>query len=247
MYMSEKIIKNVLSVDIDYIMGPCIQLYNDMCGIIDTRLPIEEFWCKVQKERYLSKFLSYDPNSLNFITDLIFKVCDEIPSENIYIGKEHDAILTFLCGDEKKKDEVFNVFNIDHHHDLFYGLTQRDEVERFNYASLSNWVWYLFINKKLRDYYWINNESSDIESLDPIATLHPNFEKINYFTYRKNELFTQIKFDYLFLCKSEKFFPIRFYNIFDDLVEKIGEKKNTVFNMDMNSYCLNGKSRNPVC
>ena len=245
MYMTEKIIKNVLSVDIDYIMGPCIQLYNDMCGQVDPKLSSEEFWCKVQKERYLNNFLSFDKESLDFVLDLMFKVCEEIPSENIYIGEEHDSILTFLCADEKKKDEIFNVYNIDHHHDIYYGNPQKEEVERFNYASISNWVWYLFINKKLNDYYWINNESSDSESIDPVATLHLNFDEMNYFVHRKDKLFTDVKFDYLFFCKSERFFPLKFHNIFYDIVNDISKRKNTTLIIDNKSYC-GGKSRNPV-
>jgi len=243
--MDEKNIKNVLSVDIDYIMAPCIQLYNDMSGQISSSFNAEEFWCKVQKERYLNEYLHYDVDKFNFIKKLLFKSCKNISKENIYFGKEHDSILTFLCQDKEKKDYQFNVFNVDHHHDIFYGNNQRSEVERFNFATLSNWVWYLFTNKKLNRYYWINNESSQLEIEDDKVLCHLPFERMNYFYNKENELL-DVEFDYVYFCKSERFFPLKFYDLYYSIIDEINELKGHHYDIDYKVYCLNNKSRNPI-
>jgi len=212
---------------------------------VDTRFNAEEFWCTVQKERYCNAFLDYDRGSYDFIKDLIKKNCEKLDADHIYFGQEHDSILTFLCQNETLKDCIFNVFNVDHHHDVFYGLNQRDEVERFNYATISDWVWYLFINKKLNNYYWVNNESSDEASLDKLALLHQPFEKILWFKNRRDALF-DVDFDYIYICKSERFFPIQFYDLFYELMDMVGTLKNTEFKLDVEEYCLGKKSRNPI-
>lgn len=251
--MSE--IKNVLSIDIDYFMSPCIQLYNgcvpnimhkigDKFGQQETGhygMHLEDFWKYMNEELFCEKFYSYDEIKFEKVQKLLLDKAKNIFNYNIYFGKEHDSILTFLCGDKAKKDCVYNVYNIDHHHDLYYHIKAREEIERFSFANLSDWVWYLYEFNKLNNYYWISNEESqkpffdikDYKVLDTIYDIKDVSELEN------------IDFDYIFVCKSEYYVPLKYHFLFDTLRLDVGKLKNTVFTVDNNSYCSD-KTRFPV-
>lgn len=244
-------VKKVLSVDLDYIMSPCISLYNNLTSYEPdlASLPDPEYWEILDQDFELNKFLTFSQKKLDQIKELWFHQLDKLPVQNIYIAKEHDSILTFLCQDFLKKSEVYEIYNIDHHHDIFYTDVDRELIERFNYTGCASWVWYLFYNQRLTQYFWIRNENSkktfktsEFSEADLIQI--PNFQQ--YLQYSIEDLF-DISFDYIFLCKSGRFFPWKFEDLWKELVSESSQRKNYQFMIDEVPYGgLKGVSRNPI-
>ena len=229
-------IKKVLSIDLDYIMGPSIMLYNDLVG--NPEFQGKEVWDKIEDLRGIEKFLSYDDESLVFITKLFTKAVKDLPEDRIFFGKEHDMILEFLCGDPIKAEELFDVYNIDHHHDIYYGDRQREEVDRFDFACLANWVYYLGKNEKIAKYHWIKNEKSVPFPKDDIADLLFPVD----FNMKRDELL-KLKFDYVFVCQSAGYLPKKFhefFNLIKGIADSLKEKEYIVWKED---YCRDGKTR----
>lgn len=251
-----KVLKNVLSIDMDYIMAPTIQLYNDAYNLVESQgknpqqMSYKEYWDAMEDITGVNEFLAYDEGKLQALTDLCLKVASEIPAENIYFGREHDSILTFLCGDIKKVDEIFNIFNIDHHHDIYYNDNQKANIYRFNYAMNANWVWYLKENKKLNLYYWIRNINSKrypfingngcMRDLDEIE-----FRQIGNISEVKDLMDKQ--FDYMFICRSDDYLPFKFQSVFSGLKTQIEQVTKKKFTIDNDLYCGDdARTRFPV-
>ena len=249
-------VKNVLSIDMDYVMAPTIQLYNHYVDRIYHDI-VEEFgekdggywgtknktfWEWMNDDLFCDKYLVFDQTKYQNIVNLLRNKVQQIPDSNIYFGKEHDAILTFLCGDDKKCDFNYNVYNVDHHHDIYYDERARDNIERFAFAGLAEWVWYLFDFGRLNSYHWISNVESEkfaynIDGIDAFNTLHD--------TENVTDL-EDINFDYIFICKSEYYLPYKYQFLFDEVKKSVESVKNTVFPIDKESYC-NGMTRFPAC
>ena len=248
-------VKNVLSIDIDYVMAPCIQLYNNWVGRILEALEheygsaetgyyglhLEDFWTWMNDDLCCERFYLFDNTKFEEISNLLSLKAKDISDNNIYFAKEHDAILTFLCSDEDKKDYVYNIYNVDHHHDIYYSDEARDKIERYASAGLAEWCWYLYDFGKLKNYYWISNDESkypneSIKDFSEFNTIH-DIDKVSKLK--------DINFDYIFVCKSEYYVPMKYHFLFDTLKKKVEEIKNTKLLFDNQSYC-NGRTRFPV-
>lgn len=240
---------NVLSVDFDYIMAPCIALYNDFHSLknygkdFDPKL----YWEEVNKKYLIDNFLSYDEDKLLRVENLVLSKSKGISSDNIHFAKEHDSILTYLCQDKRYIDSKFNIYNVDHHHDIFYTEEQDVESSRFYFASCADWVNYLFSNDKLNTYYWFKNVNSDISIMNKYSDLF-EIEEFKYINMYEDDLIrlNNIPFDIIFICLSETYFPYKYQNLFYSLKEKVEQSKSCYFNIDNIHYCPNGKSRLPL-
>ena len=231
-------VKKVLSIDMDYIMGPSIQLYNDCAGNDEFRQG--KFWEKVNQLRGLDEFLKYDEKSLLYVMELFAKNAAALKPENIFFASEHDMILEFLCADEAKKDFRFDIYNVDHHHDIYYNPQQKSEVDRFDFACLANWVYYLGKNHKIEKYHWISNNLS--QPFDK-NELHNLIFPVDFDTAKKRKNLFDIDFDYVFVCRSAEYFPDKFKHFFELLrVTACGIHRQDfpVWNQD---YCIDGKTR----
>ena len=63
-----------------------------------------------------------------------------------------------------KDIDRFQLFNIDHHHDIGYNKTT--VATKIIRPECGNWVKYLGDKDKLSEYIWICNDNSDIPSSD---------------------------------------------------------------------------------
>jgi hypothetical protein len=112
------------------------------------------------------------------------KTCEKI----IFI-KAHHQILEHIY-----KLKKINLFNVDHHHDIFYSA----DVALENQYREGNWILYLLKHNLLESYTWICNFDSDLttDSLHPVRHLKsfyhtPNLDLINKFEYK-----------YIIVCES---------------------------------------------
>ncbi len=231
-------IKNVLSVDMDYIVGDCINLYNDLVGTEGFREG--NFWEIIREEMGFGKYLSYSKGKYELCKELVVKNVATLPKENVLFAKEHDMILELLCQRQEQAFEMLNVYNIDHHHDIYYdhGIY---ELEHYQLADLSNWVYYLGYNRKLYRYQWLRNEKSARFSDDNLKELC--FIADQDSLIKSPEKLLEIDFDYVFVCLSTDFTPDIYWHLFDELRSEAEDAAGETFNVWDQPYCIGGRSR----
>lgn len=198
---------NVLSIDFDWIMEPCIEAYNNM--VQGSRLGPVRVWeqiheiipnfvpeCDLEKFHKLFFFLLYKGKSLT--------------KDDIYIGMNHDEINYFL----KNVNEKIYLYNVDHHHDLGYPSNDED-TNAFEQLGVGNWVTFLNKEKKLSSYTWIHNKNSNHPRLKEIE----NLKRYSHST--DLAALEHITFDKIFICSSWEWVPLKYESLFDILITVI--------------------------
>lgn len=233
-------VKKVLSIDMDYIVWECIQLYNDRIGNIEGAEG-ERFWDKINEIIDLQPFLKHDDKAFVMVLRLLCTQLRRLPAENFFFAKEHDMILNFLFDDPKKKGFMYDVYNVDHHHDIYYHPRQKEEVDRFDFTCLADWVYYMGKNETIHKYYWAKTPTSipfPEEEMQHL-TFPTDFE-----TYSKDpQALFDIDFDYVFVCKSSEYFPKKFYSFFEAMRQSAEAVKGVEYPVCTQSYCRDGKSK----
>lgn len=228
--------KKILSIDLDYILSPCINLYNDL--VFANENP-EKIWEKVNKLRNVDKHISYDNENLKYVFNVFSNALSKLKDKNnVTFANNHDAIL-FRLADKRYEADSFTVYNIDHHHDIYYSENSKSEVDRFDVASVANWVWYLDKHKKLSEYKWICNENSFFPEGE--VTSNAKMDAYRGKTYK--DIFDVEEWEYIFICNSPHWFP-RDYDVFFEMLIDIYQNLtgNEVI-VEENIFSPNGKSR----
>ena len=228
--------KNILSIDMDYILSPCINIYNDL---VVANLPPENIWETVSKLRDADKHISYDNENLHYIFNVFSNALSKLKDKkNVSFALNHDAIL-FDLASEKYKEDTFTLYNIDHHHDIFYSEQARIDVDKYDVANVANWIWYLDKNNKISQYNWICNKNS----VFPPNNLQTNGQMNAYIAEDKKDIFDVDEWEHIFICNSPHWFP-RDYDVFFEMLKIIYE--NTTGNkkdVNINVFSPNGLSR----
>lgn len=230
--------KRVLSIDLDYIMGPTIEVhqqadaghYENATAKWDNffdRLPFKE------NQFYI------DQGNLIFCYNAFLKsLTKNNKTPEVLFGYDHDSIL-YLIGKEKNLDLI----NIDHHDDVMHGtfLSSHDDEEdgydglekelymirEHHWVNEGNWGAWLHEHKKLESFTWIHNPESG--NLDRNGFNIQLFRDINYqYTPRQNYKFKDYNFDYIFVCLSPQYMPIvhwHYFTMFLMAYESITGKK----------------------
>lgn len=232
-------LKKVLSIDMDLIAWKCIDLYNNDIGEIDGHA--EDFWREIEKQKHLTRFLERDEECKKMIYELVKKNISNIPPENILLAEDHDMILEMLCGKKETSGFVYELYNLDHHHDIFYGEQQKENVDRFDFGCLGSWVYYMGVNDKLDKYYWVNDDYSVSLPHDELCEL-PFPTSFKTFSDSAEELLN-IDFDFLFISHSPDFFPIVFWEDFFELKDIIEKEKQIELIVQTDPYFGDGRTR----
>tara|TARA_B100000212_G_scaffold332245_1_gene300306 strand:- start:188 stop:772 length:585 start_codon:yes stop_codon:yes gene_type:complete len=133
---------SVLSIDVDYVFSPGIESYDDY--VTGSRVPL------LEELKYLQR-LGYEPRISNEkilqLSKAMAKVSRDVPC---HVITHHHEILKYL------PNQPFQIFNFDHHHDIFY-----DGWHDKNVLDEGNWVYNLNENENFKKYTWIRNEESE--------------------------------------------------------------------------------------
>lgn len=147
---------NILSVDFDFVMEPCIQLYNDF---IHTLANYSQLWDEIFSKTHCEKFLKINEDNYSFLLSVLSKL--QCP---VYIGVDHTNILRSI--DERYGTDTihptFSITNIDHHHDILYSNRDLPKLKKYNFPQAGTWVGYLWLQQVLHSYRWIRNENSQL-------------------------------------------------------------------------------------
>lgn len=116
---------NVLSIDFDIIMAPSINLYNNMVPELN--------WDELLRNL---PNLTTTPADLNIYSDILrYLLCTIDKTSSIFISYSH-----FFIKDYLQNDTDLNIVNIDHHHDIFYDIKDKDK--KLEDCSCADWVKY---------------------------------------------------------------------------------------------------------
>lgn len=212
----------ILSIDFDYIMWPCIKLYNDMCAGDQTP---GETWDRIEFERRINNHISYDAKTLKTITSIIKNALknNECKFHSI---KEHQELIKEM--DVEDSDDEYSVTNVDFHHDVYYHDDDIAKMAYFDGCTCANWVGYIYFTGKLDSYTWIEAPNSDKlpSNMDDDLSDRIHVEtSTGLYDLEKKLKDKEISFDHVVLCLSPQWVPYRYHHIFEmicDLVDKEG-------------------------
>ena len=180
---------NVLSIDLDFIAEPYIQLYNDMTH----EASIEKSWDVIFSDPALTSN-NFDINPDNVIYALNIFSRSLVKCKNVAFGITHDSILFEL----EDKDNL-NIVNIDHHHDIMYPPEHLADL-KYDIVYEGDWIEYLHKKSKMEKYVWIRNENSYHLHINCPTTL-------DWSTYLKTEYQYEMIPDLIFVCLSPAYIP----------------------------------------
>jgi hypothetical protein len=207
-------IMQVLSIDIDYIMGPSIDLYQGLWWEPNSTCRWEKLYDSTD---FKESHFNIDQGNLIFCYEVFLrsiKNCD-----NVAFAYDHDSILYHISDYEN-----IDLINIDHHDDVvcedsFYD----DYVKKLEYEYHAvkdcdrihegNWVSWLQHKGKLNSYTWVCNENSNRnlnEKEDYISSIIKNYNR----TIRQDCKFINYNFDHIFVCLSPQYIPKSHWHYF---------------------------------
>ena len=166
---------NILSIDIDYAYSPTISLYDDF--VVGSSITPEEQIDRLKKSGL--PMPSVNPEKFSQLKNVVSKHVTK--KTKIFSAANHHAILDSL------PTLPLNIYNIDHHHDIFYpGWHDREKLDE------GNWVSHV---PNLLSYTWFRN--LDSENLDQSVSLNFDYKEL-YLNPETN----MPDFDVFFCCFS---------------------------------------------
>lgn len=203
----------VLSIDLDYIMSPSIELYETLQhdGNPTTR------WNQLfDNSDFRDCHFVIDQGNLLFCFEIFLKALKDC--KNVSFGYEHDAIL-FDIADKSN----INLINVDHHDDVlephfsnnydYETALQKgyEQVCNANRVHEGNWIAWLAGQKKIDSYTWIGNSNSSSKKRNFFnERIVPNYWNVEREEYK----FSDYKFDHIFVCLSPQYIPKNHWHYF---------------------------------
>lgn len=209
----------VLSIDLDYIMSPSIEIYN---GLFFDDNPSLRWRQLFDLSDFQEHHFYIDQSNLLFCYNTFLKSIKNC--KNVSFGYEHDSILFDL-----KDCENIEIINIDHHDDFFggdyephYGGFDREYQNIVNHDIIheGNWGAWLSSLDKLKSFTWIgNSNSSNKKSVQKIYQYLPSFSNVE----KENYQFDNYNFDYIFVCLSPQYVPKNHWHYFSMFISAYEE------------------------
>ena len=201
--------KNILSVDFDAILYPCIQLYNDK--VIGSENPTV-MWKILDRDIGIIEHIRYDANLLQSISSIMEDAV--LNGSKFYAIETHDQIIDILREDEDfdkidRGGNHINLVNIDFHHDILYSKESEDSIISYDEYTCADWVGYLKFHEYLNTYTWVHAANSSFPDPNLIKGLH--FDTIPNKDIGK----IKIPFDKVFFCLSPQWVPYQYHHLYD--------------------------------
>lgn len=142
----------VVTIDLDIIMAPIINSYNDM---ISNDYPVDDLW----EDYPYMKNGKADLYIYDYLNQFLYEAYGNMKDlSKVYFIESHEEIVRFL----KDCKEPIDLYNIDHHHDV--GYDEKWGIKLLKAPNCGNWVKYLKDTNKIKSYTWIKDEfSSTVE------------------------------------------------------------------------------------
>lgn len=191
---------NIVTIDLDIIMEPSIQYYNNIQNRQKAfHEPIMQN-CQANLDTY------------NKISVWLYNTAKIISEDNIVFIESHEQILNHIPDNEK-----FFLINIDHHHDLGYDNEEKIILEKKD-VNCGSWGRYLLNNNLINAFIWIGNKNSDKFGSDGAA-----------YHYIDNFNLDNLKADKIIICLSPDWVPNQYHPLFFNWMNALNVIKNTNF------------------
>lgn len=206
----------ILSIDLDYIMSPCIELYNE--AFFDHNPGTR--WRNLYENTPLREGqFQIDISNLMYCYNTFLKAIKQC--ENVSFGYAHDSILQYISDFSD-----IELINIDHHDDVFAGDFDDDyheksldkeyyEIVESGRVHEGNWIAWLASKQKLSSYTWIGNSNSKNKSRNNANSMFvPNYSNVE----KENYQIEDYNFDHVFVCLSPQYVPHKYWHYFSMFV-----------------------------
>lgn len=206
--------KRVLSIDWDYFINATAKqrsyLFPDGCNESISYKLQDFIWnthysSSLKNELRSISILKDDYELIHYIIQKFVNRHSHTDPNNLYtklmsVAISHKWIYDFVM-QRIDKDEEFEVYNIDFHHDMYCYKTNGEEV------NCGNWVNCLLEKRPNMKYYWVKREDSDSRVIGG---------EVDCKTKPIEEL-KDLDFDYVFICRSDCWSPPHLDNYFETL------------------------------
>lgn len=183
---------NIISIDFDICMWQDIQIYNDSISSA-SRDSVD----RLVKTMPLLGYVRFDAHAYRAIANILIEMKQLIGKDNIHFIINHEEILQYL-----PKDEEFNLYNIDHHHDM--GYEEKIGVR----PQCGDWVCHAYDKYPMKKYYWVSDDLGVEPDTDKYEVQRL---RVNSFSYH-NILPETSK---VIVCLSPTWVPSQFYPLYD--------------------------------
>lgn len=207
--------KNILSIDLDIIMHPSIDLYNNEVNEEDQP---KQLWAYLENEYNFekNKILDFDSLTLLNLANLI-KVNKDKP---IHFIINHEEIVDYLKKESDYNSSTYNIYNIDFHHDIWYDTEDALNKWKQDKYDCGNWLGYLYFKKKTASITWLKASNSNMLET-PIYG--GNFQ-LNTMTLGDFYKLYKINFDEVYFCLSPQWVPKQFHYLYELFKTLIGDE-----------------------
>lgn len=171
-----------------------IQIYNDSISS-NSKDSVD----RLVKSMPLLGYVRFDAHAYQSITNLLMEAKDIIGADNIYFIINHEQILSLL-----PKDKEFNLYNLDHHHDM--GYEEKIGVR----PQCGDWVCHAYDKHPMKKYYWVTDDlgiDPDYETAEKYAVQRL---RVNSFNFKS--LLPET--DKIVVCLSPTWVPSQFHPFF---------------------------------
>ena len=183
---------NIISIDFDICMWQDIQIYNDSISSA-SRDSVD----RLVKTMPLLGYVRFDAHAYRAIVNILIEAKQLIGKDNIHFIIDHEEILQYL-----PKDKEFNLYNIDHHHDM--GYEEKIGVR----PQCGDWVCHAYDKYPMKKYYWVSDDLGVEPDTDKYEVQRL---RVNSFSYH-NILPETSK---VIVCLSPTWVPSQFYPLYD--------------------------------
>jgi hypothetical protein len=198
-------LKNILSIDFDYLIDKEVSLHREFTDPFRKH----KQWLRDYQEFPDLFNVDIQNHKFDYLLRYLLKLDRHTP---ILISDSHADIMTglkTLYGGYDDPRTVYDITNVDHHHDIYYNdvIPYTDDQ-----VGAANWVYHLYMQEKIRYYRWIHNPTSD-----PFLDTHGLG-----FTYKESIDITRLSvtpspFDGIFIARSSSWVPphlLRAFSLF---------------------------------
>ena len=223
----------VLSIDLDYIMSPSIELYETLAHDYN---PTTRWNGLFDHSDFRDSHFLIDQGNLLFCFDVFLKALRHC--QDVSFGYEHDSILFDI-----KETSNIDLINIDHHDDVlepyyfnndmdYENALKRgyDQVAKANRVHEGNWIAWLASKSKINSYTWIGNKNSNSKRRNFFnVQIVPNYLNVEREAYK----FDDYKFDYIYVCLSPQYIPKNhwhYFSMFMKVYEQLSGKDAVIHN-----------------
>lgn len=147
----------IISIDLDILMSPYCGIYNNLVKPDQDR---QFNWEKIEEVIDINGF-ELNQEYKQIVEDIITKYSEQV--DKIYVGYDHSTILNAIELEKENlnQDFVFDLYNIDYHHDIYYGDYQKEMIIDQHLACCGNWVGFLSYYNHINKYYWYKGIGGD--------------------------------------------------------------------------------------